>query len=175
MVAEAGFQGAELVFYVTEGGSGMLDPIPMGTAIQADLAKIGLNVKIETYEWNTFLGKVNPGLEGKADLAEMAWMTNDPDTLPFLALRSGAWPDKGGFNSGYYANPEVDRLLEKARASTDQNQRAKLYQQMQTIVYDDAPWVFVANWKQNAVSGSHVKNFKLQPSFFLQLQKVSKE
>jgi len=69
----------------------------------------------------------------------------------------------------------VDRLLEKARASTDQNQRAKLYRQMQTIVYDDAPWVFVANWKQNAVSGSHVKNFKLQPSFFLQLQKVSKE
>ena len=175
MVAEAGYQGADLVFYVTEGGSGMLDPIPMGTAIQADLAKIGLNVKIETYEWNTFLGKVNPGLEGKADMAEMAWMTNDPDTLPFLALRSGAWPDKGGFNSGYYANPEVDRLLEKARASTDQNQRAKLYRQMQTIVYDDAPWVFVANWKQNAVSGSHVKNFKLQPSFFLQLQKVSKE
>ena len=66
-----------------------------------DLAKVGPNVKIETYEWNTFLGKVNPGLEGKADMAEMAWMTNDPDTLPFLALRTEAWPDKGGFNSGY--------------------------------------------------------------------------
>jgi peptide/nickel transport system substrate-binding protein len=174
MVAEAGFEGAEVTFYVTEGGSGMLDPIPMGTAIQADLAKIGLKVKIETYEWNTFLGKVNPGLEGKADIAQMAWMTNDPDTLPFLALRSGAWPDKGGFNSGYYANPDVDSLLEKARATTDQAERAKLYKQMQTIVYDDAPWVFVANWKQNAVSVKGVKDFKLQPSFFLLLQKVSK-
>ena len=47
----------------------MLDPVPMGTAIQADLKAIGLNVKIKTYEWNTFLGKVNPGLEGKADMA----------------------------------------------------------------------------------------------------------
>lgn len=175
MVADAGFKGAEVTFYVTEGGSGMLDPIPMGTAIQADLAKIGLNVKIETYEWNTFLGKVNPGLEGKADMAEMAWMTNDPDTLPFLALRSDAWPDKGGFNSGYYSNPKVDQLLEKARASTDQDVRAKLYHEMQEIVYQDAPWVFVANWKQNAVSKSNVRDFKLQPSFFLLLHRVHKE
>ena len=93
----------------------MLDPVAMGTAIQADLEAVGFDVKIETYEWNTFLGEVNPGLEGKADMAEMAWMTNDPDTLPFLALRTAAWPDKGGFNSGYYSNPEVDELLEAAR------------------------------------------------------------
>ena len=159
LIKEAGHEGAEMILYVTEGGSGMLDPVPMGTAIQADLAKVGLNVKIETYEWNTFLGKVNPGLEGKADMAEMAWMTNDPDTLPFLALRTEAWPDKGGFNSGYYSNPEVDTLLEQARASTDQAERAELYKKMQEIVYDDAPWAFIANWKQNAVANSKVAEF----------------
>jgi len=174
LIEEAGFAGAELTFYVTEGGSGMLDPVPMGAAIQADLAKVGLNVKIETYEWNTFLGKVNPGLEGKADMAEMAWMTNDPDTLPYLALRSGAWPDKGGFNSGYYANPQVDELLEAARRSTDQAERARLYKEMQAVVQEDAPWAFIANWKQNAVSSDRVQNFKLQPSFFLLLHEVSK-
>mgnify|MGYP002713058718 FL=1 len=174
LLAEAGADGAELTFYVTEGGSGMLDPIAMGTAIQADLAAVGLKVKIETYEWNTFLGKVNPGLEGKADMAEMAWMTNDPDTLPFLALRTDAWPDKGGFNSGYYSNPEVDKLLEAARVSTDQAERAKLYKQMQQIVHDDAPWVFVANWKQNAVTSASVEHFALEPSFFLLLKNVSK-
>jgi peptide/nickel transport system substrate-binding protein len=174
LIQEAGAEGAELTFYVTEGGSGMLDPIPMGAAIQADLAKVGLNVKIETYEWNTFLGKVNPGLEGKADMAEMAWMTNDPDTLPYLALRTEAWPDKGGFNSGYYSNPEVDRLLEAARTSTDQQERAQLYRMMQAIVQEDAPWVFVANWKQNAVTNAAVQNFGLEPSFFLMLHKTSK-
>jgi peptide/nickel transport system substrate-binding protein len=174
MLKEAGYDGSPVTFYVTEGGSGMLDPIAMGTAIQADLEAVGMKVKIETYEWNTFLGKVNPGLEGKADMAEMAWMTNDPDTLPFLALRSDAFPDKGGFNSGYYSNPKVDELLEKARQSTDQDERAKLYKEMQEIVHDDAPWVFVANWKQNAVTSAAVENFKLQPSFFLMLQKVAK-
>ena len=174
LLEEAGYDGEELTFYVTEGGSGMLDPIAMGTAIQADLQAVGMKVNIETYEWNTFLGKVNPGLEGKADMAEMAWMTNDPDTLPFLALRSEAWPDKGGFNSGYYANDKVDELLNKARTSTDQDERATLYKEMQQIVQEDAPWVFVANWKQNAVTGATVENFKLQPSFFLMLQDVAK-
>ena len=174
LIEEAGHAGAELTFYVTEGGSGMLDPVPMGAAIQADLAEVGLEVNIETYEWNTFLGKVNPGLEGKADMAEMAWMTNDPDTLPYLALRSEAFPDKGGFNSGYYSNPEVDKLLEAARRSTDQEERAELYKQMQAIVHDDAPWAFIANWKQNAVTSAAVDAFSLQPSFFLILKDVTK-
>lgn len=174
LLAEAGAEGATLTFYVTEGGSGMLDPVPMGTAIQADLAAVGLNVEIETYEWNTFLAEVNPGLEGKADMAEMAWMTSDPDTLPFLTLRTEAWPDQGGFNSGYYSNPEVDALLEQARTSTDQDERASLYKQMQEIVYEDAPWLFVANWKQNAVTTASVGNFELQPDFSLVLRGVTK-
>ncbi len=175
LIKAAGYQGATLTFYVTEGGSGMLDPVAMGTAIQADLAKVGLKVKIQTYEWNTFLGKVNAGLAGKADMAEMAWMTNDPDTLPYLALRTDAWPDKGGFNSGYYSNPRVDRLLEQARATTDRAERARLYRQMQRIVHDDAPWAFIANWKQNAVATSRVKHFRLQPSFLLMLKNVEKD
>ncbi|GAB5377265.1 MAG: hypothetical protein AcusKO_37270 [Acuticoccus sp.] len=174
LLEEAGYDGAPITFYVTEGGSGMLDPVAMGTAIQADLEAVGMPTTIETYEWNTFLGKVNPGLEGKADMAEMAWMTNDPDTLPFLALRTDAMPDKGGFNSGYYSNPQVDALLEKARTSTDQAERAELYKEMQEIVQEDAPWVFVANWKQNAVTSAAVEDFKLQPSFFLMLQDVKK-
>ncbi|RBI77488.1 ABC transporter substrate-binding protein [Roseovarius sp. TE539] len=174
LIKAAGAEGAELTFYVTEGGSGMLDPVPMGTAIQADLEAVGFDVTIETYEWNTFLGEVNPGLEGKADMAEMAWMTNDPDTLPYLALRSEAWPDKGGFNSGYYANEEVDRLLEAARTATDQAERARLYKEMQVIVQEEAPWVFVANWKQNAVTNDRVEDFRLAPSFFPRLTDVKK-
>lgn len=174
LLQAAGAAGAELTFYVTEGGSGMLDPLPMGTAIQADLAKVGLKVKIETYEWNAFLARVNQGLAGKADMAEMAWMTNDPDTLPYLTLRSGAMPDKGGFNSGYYANPEVDRLLEQARTATDRDVRAGLYRRMQAIVHEDAPWAFIAHWKQNAVTSSRVQGFRLQPSFLLPLHGVAK-
>jgi len=174
LLAEAGVDSPAITFYVTEGGSGMLDPVAMGTAIQADLEAVGFDVTIETYEWNTFLGRVNPGLEGEADMAQMAWMTNDPDTLPYLALRTEAWPEQGGFNSGYYSNPEVDALLEEARTATDQDRRAELYREMQVIVQEDAPWVFVANWVQNAVTSDRVENFTLEPSFFLLLDDVVK-
>ena len=34
----------------------------MGTAIQADLAAVGIAAAIEAYEWNTFLNQANPGL-----------------------------------------------------------------------------------------------------------------
>ncbi|MEO3387913.1 ABC transporter substrate-binding protein [Mesorhizobium sp. CAU 1741] len=174
LLEEAGYDGEEVVFYVTEGGSGMLDPVAMGTAIQADLAAVGMNVRIETYEWNTYLGQVNPGLEGKADMAEMAWMTNDPDTLPFLTLRSAALPEEGGFNSGYYSNPDVDEMLDQARMVTDQEERGALYKDVQALVHDDAPWIFVANWVQGAVTTANVENFSLQPSFFLMLHDVVK-
>ncbi|WP_230409239.1 ABC transporter substrate-binding protein [Zooshikella harenae] len=174
LIKAAGYKGEKLTFYVTEGGSGMLEPIAMGTAIQADLAKVGLKVTIESYEWNTFLGKVNPGLGEQADMAEMAWMINDPDTLPYLALRTAAWPEKGGFNSGYYSNPEVDALLKEARKTTDQEQRGQLYRKMQAIVHEDAPWAFIAHWQQNAVAHHTIKDFQLQPSFFLLLKDVQK-
>ncbi len=175
LLREAGAEGAELTFYLTEGGSGMLDPVAMGAAIQANLKTVGLKVNIETFEWNNYLEQVNAGLAGKADMAEMAWMTSDPDTLPYLALRTAAWPDKGGFNSGYYSNARVDELLDRARSSSSQNERAALYKEMQAIVAEDAPWVFVANWKQNAVTSDRVYGFSLEPSFLLQLQSVRKE
>jgi peptide/nickel transport system substrate-binding protein len=113
LLAEAGMENPEVTFYVTEGGSGMLDPIAMGTAIQADLEAVGFDVTIETYEWNTFLGEVNPGLEGKADMAEMAWMTNDPDTLPYLALRTAAWPRKAGSTRATTPTPRSTRCWKR--------------------------------------------------------------
>jgi len=174
LIREAGAEGAEITFYATEGGSGMLSPKQMAAAIQADLADIGLDARIETFEWNTFLSRVNEGLEGRADMAEMAWMVNDPDTLPFLALRSGALPSEGGFNSGYYSNPEVDELIEAARRETDQAERAVLYRRIQQIVHDDAPWVFVASWKQNAVATDRLRGLELQPSFLLLLKNAWK-
>ena len=83
-----------------------------------------------------------------------------PCQLRFLSASRCSWP--------------VDELLEKARVATDQGERAKLYQEMQTIVQEDAPWVFVANWKQNAVTSDRVANFSLEPSFLLQLSSVTK-
>ncbi len=98
-----------------------------------------------------------------------------PDLSLDVSVEAGPWPEQGGFNSGYYSNPEVDQILEQARVSTDQTERAELYKRMQEIVHEDAPWVFVANWEQNAVASDRVGGFQLEPSFQLRLEDVTKE
>ncbi|MGE9292092.1 MAG: ABC transporter substrate-binding protein [Puniceicoccales bacterium] len=173
LINAAETEGAPLTLFATESGSGMLDPKGMAEAIQADLAAVGLDVTIETYEWNTYLSKVNGGLEGQADMAEMAWMTNDPDTLPFLTLRSQAWPEQGGFNSGYYANEQVDQWLEQARRETDLDKRAALYRKVQQVVHEEAPWAVIASWRQNAVASGAVHGLRLEPSFLFRLNSVT--
>lgn len=174
LLEESGYgTGISVTMLVPQGGSGMLQPVAMAAAIQADLARVGVRVNIETYEWNTYLDKVNGGLRGRARMAAMAWMTNDPDTLPYLALRTKAHPPQG-FNSGYYSDERVDRLVERARRTTDRQERARLYRRLQRIVHEEAPWLFIASWKQNAVTGRGVQGFRLQPSFLLHLDRVRK-
>ncbi|WP_020180691.1 ABC transporter substrate-binding protein [Methylopila sp. M107] len=174
LIREAGAEGAALKLLAADGGSGMLEPIAMATAIQSDLARVGLKVEIEAFEWNAYLARVNSGLNDAA-MAEMAWMTNDPDTLPSLTLKGSATPDKGGFNAGYYRNEELDRLLDEARVAQDFVARAALYRRVDRIVHDDAPWAFVASWKQTAVTTRRVTGFALQPSFLLNLREVGKQ
>ena len=160
LLAEAGYgAGIDVTFTVTQNGSGMLSPVLMAGAIQADLAAVGVRARIETYEWNTYLGRLNGGMHD-SDIAEMSFMTTDPDMHPSLALRTGA-----AVNSGYYSNKQVDQLIDAGRAQTDQSKRAEIYRQLQQVVHDDAPWVFVCHWKQNAVATAAVKGYFLMPSF----------
>jgi peptide/nickel transport system substrate-binding protein len=175
LLREAGVaEGVTVTLLAPTSGSGMLAPVQMATAIQGNLAAVGMRVRIQTYEWNTFLARVNQGLAGQGEMAEMAWMTNDPDTLPYLALRGGATPEQGGFNSGYYQNPRVDALIEQARAATGRDRRAPLYRELQRLVHQDAPWVFVASWRQNLVTSRRLRGLSLQPSFFLLLRDTHK-
>ncbi|MFP4495068.1 MAG: ABC transporter substrate-binding protein [Halochromatium sp.] len=175
LLAAAGYEdGLRLRFLVPRGGSGMLDPVAMAMAIQGDLDRIGIDAEIRSYEWNAYLARVNQGLDADADMAEMAWMTNDPDTLPYLALRCDASPEQGGFNSGYYCSPRVDELIAQARRATDRDERARLYHQLEREVHKDAPWAVIASWRQNLVARAEVSGLQLEPSFFLRLEEVAK-
>src|SRR5262249_44254424 len=80
---------------------------------------------------------------------------------------------KGGFRGAPYANPEVDRLLDEATKTTDLKKRGELYKQVQKLVVDDAPWIFVDNAIQNAAGTTKVTGFKLHPSFYLVCDRTS--
>jgi len=157
-----------VTFWVTESGSGMQSPRTMGTAIQADLAAVGINAQIQTFEWGAYLNKYGAGLLDQAGMAELSWMFDSGDPAHMLPnnLYGPACSPKG-FNGGCYQNPQVDQLLDSALQVYDRDQRGSIYKQIQRIVADDAPWIFVDNQIQNAATSTRVGGLQLHPSFYM--------
>lgn len=48
-----------------------------------------------------------------------------------------------GQNFSRYRRPEVDKLLEETRRSTDPNERAAAYRRVQRYLNDDLPWIYL--------------------------------
>jgi len=167
LLAEAGYpDGFSCVFWIPESGSGMQQPVPMGTAMQADLKAVGIDCKIETFEWGTYLDKVIvPPEDAEFDLMEMSWIgdNGDPDNHLFILLSGEQWPPHG-YNMGFYKNDEVDALLREARTTLDQAKRTELYVKAQKLIAEDPPWMMIDHETQIVVMEKKIKDFKLHPT-----------
>lgn len=122
--------------------------IPQGSATspriaaiyQRDLKRIGVSLLTRIIEWATFMEMAHQH-EFQAQIA--AWGTGtDPDT-GWNLWRSDQYD--GGRNYGGYSNARVDRLFEKGRAEFDREKRAAHYREIQKIVYDEQPYLFLYN------------------------------
>jgi peptide/nickel transport system substrate-binding protein len=167
LLAEAGYpDGFSCVFWIPESGSGMQQPVPMGTAMQADLKAVGIDCEIETFEWGTYLDKVIvPPEDAEFDLMEMSWIgdNGDPDNHLFILLSGEQWPPHG-YNMGFYKNDEVDALLQEARTTLDRAKRTELYIQAQKLIAEDPPWIMIDHETQIVVMDKKIKDFKLHPT-----------
>jgi peptide/nickel transport system substrate-binding protein len=167
LLAEAGYpDGFSCSFWIPESGSGMQQPVPMGTAIQADLKAVGIDCEIQTFEWGTYLDKVIvPPEDAEYDLFEMSWIgdNGDPDNHLFILLSGEQWPP-AGYNMGFYKNDEVDALLREARTTLDQAKRTELYEEAQKLISGDPPWIMIDHETQIVAMDSKIKNFKLHPT-----------
>src|SRR5262249_23047160 len=164
LLADAGYpNGFPAVFWIPESGSGMQSPKTMAQAIQADLAAVGVQVSIQTFEWGAYLNRYGKGFGQDADMGAMSFMLDPGDPAPMLSLTIDS---KGGFRGGAYDNPEVDKLLAEASRITDLKKRGDLYRQVQKLVVDDAPWIFVDNAVQNAAGAKEGAGLKLDPAVY---------
>jgi peptide/nickel transport system substrate-binding protein len=167
LLAEAGYpDGFSCSFWVPESGSGMQQPVAMGTAIQADLKAVGIDCQIQTFEWGTYLDKVIvPPDKAEFDLFEMSWIgdNGDPDNHLYILLSGDQWPP-AGYNMGFYKNDQVDAILQEARTTLDRAKRTELYQQAQKLIAEDPPWIIIDHETQIVVMDQKIKNFKLHPT-----------
>ncbi len=115
-------------------------------AFQDELGTIGLAVDVRSYEWATFYADVR---RGDFQLYSLAWVgVADPDVY-YRIFHSSMQPPVGT-NRGAYANPAMDALLEAARATTDRDERRRLYGDVQRLAADDLP-VIPLWWADNVL------------------------
>ncbi len=128
--------------------------------MQADLAKIGVNAKLVTYEWGEYRKRMQQG-EHMTGLLGWTGDNGDPDNFFFLRGCDAARP--GGQNLSKWCNKEFDARLEKARSIADAKERTKLYQEMQQIEHDDAPDMKIAHSIVYEVMRKEVTGYKQSP------------
>jgi peptide/nickel transport system substrate-binding protein len=71
--------------------------------------------------------------------------------------------DENSNNTSFYANPELDALLDAARTETDAGKRAAMYRRAERILYDDAPWVWNYHREMTEVTQPYVHGYTPHP------------
>ena len=133
-------------------------------AVQAMLAEVGINATLTTYDWGTYLDTVIvPPEQAEHDIFMLGWgtVTLDADYGLYALFHSSQWPPAN--NVSYYANAEVDALLDEARVTPDRGVREGLYRDAIEIIWNDAPWIFLHNEGQVNAVRSNVKGLIHHP------------
>jgi len=112
------------------------------TMYKEDLKKVGIEMEIKLLEWNTMLKILD---EGNFDVIAMGWSTVvewDPKQIWHSSSAVA-----GGSNFIAYKNPEVDKLIDKARYETDRKKRMEGLRKVYKMIADDVPYIFMFNDK----------------------------
>lgn len=139
LLAEAGYPKGFDLDYTTLAGD---EPRKLAASLQADLAEVGVRLHVRELSFPAYLASV--GSRQGPPFSFSSWIQDYPDPTSFVDLRfhSRMISDEAAVNDTFYANPEVDALIDRARAEQDRNERARLYQRIEHLLYRDVPWIW---------------------------------
>jgi peptide/nickel transport system substrate-binding protein len=143
---------------------------PEAEFIQANLREIGIDVKLVSMEWQTFLNNVRKGLPPDVGAAWLGYTTDEPYNLE--RFFETALQPPNGFNIGWYSSPKMDALLESARNTTDEKERLHIYYQADRLVLEDAPWLLVNHLKFPRAHRKRVKGYVNPQSWYFTFRTV---
>ncbi len=132
----------------------------MGELMQADLEKIGVKVKLITYDWPTYLARSKNEDFG---MIQFGWSGDNGDPDNFLNVLLGCSAVEAGGNRARWCHKPFDDLVQKARTRTSVGERTKLYKQAQKIFKEQSPWVTLAHSKVYRALSKKVTGYKIDP------------
>ncbi len=158
LLEEAGYPGGEnlkplVITYNNDTGHKMV-----AEAVAGQLMDLGLQVQVQAMDWDYYkkqLGKM------EVDCFRLGWAADYPDGDSFLY--SLYHSSKIGIsNYSAYHNPQVDKILDAARAETkSQQERMKLLKRAEEIIVDDAPYLWLFQKQANKLIGAEVKSLQV--------------
>jgi len=133
----------------------------MVAVMQQQLREVGISLDIRSFEFATFFSDVQ---HGAFQMYGLRWIggNEDPDIFEY-AFHSSKFPPNGA-NRNYYSNPKVDALIDKARQEIDPKVRKALYDQVQSILAQDLPYINLWYLDNVLVHTNRVRNLELNPA-----------
>ena len=107
----------------------------MFAIFRRDFAAIGIDLKVEYLSPKDFEARV---VMRDFDAVYFGWFPDIPDPDPSALLHSSQI--KVGQNFAGYSDPEVDKLLEAAVATSNRDERKALYQKLHAKLHADLPY-----------------------------------
>ncbi len=172
LLVEAGYpDGFDLDIWIAPGRH--LMNIQITQLIQSDWAKIGVNLNIRQWEYQSLMSEIK---KGEFNILYLGWSpsTADADRALYGVFHSSQWVPVGG-NRALYHNEQVDSLLEAGKIETDIEKRKELYREAMEIIVDEAPWVFLYYPKQALVYRSNISNIDFLPTEHILFHQAVKE
>ena len=143
-------------------------------AVVQDLAAVGINAKLQTLEWGTFLKYIMmPAGENEYQMSIVTRISQylDADFPLYPDFHSSNWRPKGG-NHLFYKNLDVDRFLDATRTETDVEKRQGLFANAMKLLWADLPVVPLYSQHFIVGSGSQLKGVEITPNERVLLQKA---
>lgn len=178
LMAEAGFsprRPLSVKAIISPSGSGQMQPMAMNELIQQNLADIGIKVDFEVMDWNTLLaswraGARDPSSRG-AHSTNSSYFSQDPFTALIRHLDGGLHPPQGT-NWGFYADPELDALFARIRASFDDTAQIAAIRAAHEKIVNDALFLFVAHDVAPRALSSRVTGFRQAQNWYQDLTPI---
>lgn len=160
LLAEAGYaDGLPLEIWQRESAEGnrVLE------AIQGYLLAAGVHATLVRREWSAFKEAVNAG---KVDAFFLDWIADYPEAENFLYPLFDSANQGGGGNRSRFVDPDVDARLDAASRMTDPTMRDAAYARIDSLVYAQAPWIYLYFPTSFHAVSSRIAGYRL-PSIYL--------
>jgi peptide/nickel transport system substrate-binding protein len=159
LLDQAGFKPAAngVRFTLTYKTSNNATRTAIAKAIASNLLQVGIKVTVLSLDWGKFKLDVD---KGHVQMWGLSWVGfKDPDIYSY-AFATANFPPHGA-NRGRFSQPHLDTLLAKARLTVVEAERHTLYAEVQKIIAEEAPYVFLYHEDKVAIMNKAVQGFQV--------------